>query len=141
MRSITTPQFKKLLADLPERTQDDARAGFQRWKDNPLSVGWKSLSGMHANVYSVEIGRRHRAIAVVSKEHNTAVWMFVGSHETYNNYVEARRQMTQKNWLATSMERLESGMTEALKQRREEKKGHPTPQKAPHPPQKRPGPG
>lgn len=119
MRSIVTPQFRKLLDSLPERVQEDARAGFERWKQDPQLVGWKALNGMRASVYSVQIGMRHRAIAVLSKEHNTAVWMYVGSHEDYNNYVDVRRQMTQKNWLATSMHRLEMGLLQALKQRRQ----------------------
>lgn len=119
MRSIVTPQFRKLLASLPTRIQEDARAGFERWKQDPRAVGWKSLSGMRAEVYSVEIGAHHRAIAVLSKEHNTAVWMYVGSHEDYNKYIELRRQMTQKNWLATSLHRLDLNLTQALADRRQ----------------------
>lgn len=138
MRSIVTPQFRKLLDSLPERVREDARAGFERWKQDPQAVGWKALSGMRANVYSVQIGMRHRAIAVFSKEHNTAVWMYVGSHEDYNNYVELRRQMTQKNWLATSMHRLETGLLQALDQRR---KAHAAPSPTSNRSQRRPVPG
>ena len=88
-----------MLNDLPKQVQDEARAGFERWKANPRSVGWKRLSGMHADVYSVEIGRRWRALGVVSKEHDAVVWMFVGSHETYNRYIDIHRQMTNNSWL------------------------------------------
>jgi len=134
MRSIVTPQFRKMLADLPEAVQAQARKGFERWKEDPKSVGWKSLSGMHADVYSVEIGLRYRAIGVLSKEHDAVVWMFAGSHETYNNYVELRRQMSQKNWLATTLHRLEA-LPEALAQRRLSKGK--APQQA-HPGKKKP---
>ncbi len=141
MRSIVTPQFRKMLAELPERIQSDAREGFERWKQDPTSVGWKSLNGMHANVYSVQIGLRYRAIGVVSKEHDTVVWMFAGSHETYNKYVEFRRHMTQKNWLATSWQRLEASMaTTTLQQKRAARKKPSAGSTAAMPNRKRPAP-
>lgn len=109
MRSIVTPQFRKLLSDLPQKIQAEAREGFERWKEDPRAVGWKRLNGMHADVYSVEIGRRWRAIGVVSKEHDAVVWMFVGSHETYNRYIDIHRHMGQDAWLHSSIrERLEN---------------------------------
>lgn len=88
-----------MLEDLPTQVQQEAREGFDRWKSDPRSVGWKRLSGMHADVYSVEIGRRWRAIGVVSKEHDAVVWTFVGSHETYNRYIDIHRKMTQDSWI------------------------------------------
>lgn len=100
-----------MLADLPPQVQADARDGFQRWKSDPRSVGWKRLNGMHADVYSVEIGRRWRAVGVVSKEHQAVVWMFVGSHETYNRYIDIHRRMTQDAWL-------HAGLRERLAARR-----------------------
>jgi len=87
-----------MLNDLPQHVQDHARQGFERWKQNKASVGWKRLNGTRAELYSVEIGNRYRAIGVVSKEHNAVVWMFVGSHETYNNFVEIRRNLPQENY-------------------------------------------
>ncbi len=97
-----------MLEDLPKQVQQEAREGFERWKADPRSVGWKRLSGMHADVHSVEIGRRWRALGVVSKEHNAVVWMFVGSHETYNRYIDIHRKMGQDAWIHASLrERLE----------------------------------
>lgn len=113
MRSIVTPQFRKMLSELPERIQEEAREGFARWKEEPQSVGWKKLAGMHSDVYSVEIGRRYRAMCVVSKEHNTAVWVFAGSHETYNNFISIRRSMKIEGWLSKDI-------SERIKERREE---------------------
>lgn len=99
-RSITTKTFKKLLSELPEAVQEEAREGFKRWKTDPAQVGWKKLAGMTAEVYSVEIGRRYRAIGVLSKENHAVVWTFVGSHETYNNFISKRRQMSNNDWVA-----------------------------------------
>ena len=104
-----------MLEDLPKQVQQEAREGFERWKTDPRSVGWKRLSGMHADVHSVEIGRRWRALGVVSKEHNAVVWMFVGSHETYNRYIDIHRKMGQDAWIHASLrERLEQRRGGAL---------------------------
>ena len=106
MRSIVSPAFRKMLDKLPQHVQDEARTCFQKWKDNPASVGWKRLSGTHADVWSSQIGMRYRAIGVVSKEHEAVVWMFVGSHEDYNNYINVRRKMGQDAWLGAVSGRL-----------------------------------
>ena len=102
-RSVVTPQFRKMLNDLPERVQQEARAAFERWKTDPQSVGWKPLAGMHAPVHSVEIGRRYRAIGVVDKERNAVVWVFAGSHETYNRFIESHRKFSLNNWVPGSV--------------------------------------
>ena len=113
-RSIVTPKFRDMLDKLPEHVQKQAREGFNTWKRDPTLVGWKRLTGMknNADVFSVEIGLRYRAIGVLSKEHNAVVWMFVGSHETYNNYIEIRRSLTQDKWLGHNiLERLKQQRT------------------------------
>ena len=102
MRSIVTSQFRKMLADLPPHVQKDARTGFSRWKEDKSSVGWKKINGMRADVRSVEIGRSWRALGIVSKEENAVVWCFVGSHETYNGFLEHRRQLSQGAWLGAA---------------------------------------
>ena len=116
LRSIVTPAFRKMLEDLPEQVQAQAREGFARWKTDPHAVGWKRLNGMHADVYSVEIGRRWRAIGVISTPHNAVVWMFAGSHETYNRYIDVHRKMTETAWMGPSiksrLQRLDEGSPE-----------------------------
>lgn len=113
MRSVVTAQFRKMLESLPQQVQEEARAGFEKWKQDPASVGWKRLAGMVAEVHSVEIGRRWRAIGVVSKEHQAVVWTFVGSHETYNRYIEIHRKMSQSAWMTPTLkDRLEGRRSE-----------------------------
>lgn len=102
-----------MLEKLPAKVQDEARAGFAKWRQDPGSVGFKRLTGMTADVWSSQIGLRYRALGVVSKEHNAVVWMFVGSHEDYNNYIEIRRKMNQDKWLGTH------GLRDRLENRRQ----------------------
>lgn len=98
MRSVVLPAFRKMLERLPEHVQQDARAGFEKWKQDPKSVGWKRLHGTRAELHSVQIGLRHRAIGVVDKTKGVVVWMFVGSHETYNHWIDVHRKMTAEHW-------------------------------------------
>lgn len=104
-RSIVTPKFRDMLASLPAHIQKEAREGFAAWQRDPALVGWKRLKMMNstADVFSVEIGLRYRAIGILSKEHNAVVWVFAGSHETYNNFINIRRSMNQEKWLGGSI--------------------------------------
>lgn len=113
MRSIVTKQFKKLLSGLPLNIQEDAKERFAKWKQNPELVGWKQVAGMRADVYSVEIGLRWRAIGVVSKEHNAVVWVFAGSHETYNKFISSHRKMAQGSWIHSDIEERLDNMRKA----------------------------
>jgi len=91
VRSIRTADFIKQLDALPVHVQEQARAGFQLWKQDPLRVGWHRLQGVPAPIYAAEIGLRWRALAVVDKATDTCVWSFIGSHETYNKVIERYR--------------------------------------------------
>lgn len=107
MRSVVTPAFRKMLDDLPERVQAAAREGFATWKQDRQAVGWKRLTGPVADLYSVQIGSHWRAIALVSKPHDAVVWLFVGSHETYNHYIKIQRSTTQQQFLSRLCLRLQ----------------------------------
>ena len=108
MRSIVSPQFRKMLDKLPEHVQDEARECFEKWKVNPGAVGWKKLAGMVGDVWSTQIGLRYRAIGVVSREKNAVVWSFVGSHEDYNNYINVRRKLNTDEWLSPVKDRIKA---------------------------------
>lgn len=111
MRSIVSSQFRKQLEKLPAKVQAEARAGFQRWKHNPSSVGWKRLAGPVSEMWSVQIGNRYRAIGILSKPDNAVVWTFVGSHEDYNNYIKIHASMSQTAALRAHKDRLASPRT------------------------------
>lgn len=111
MRSIVSSQFRKNLEKLPESVQSEARAGFQKWKDNPASVGWKRLAGPVSDMWSVQIGNRYRAIGILSKQDNAVVWTFVGSHEDYNNYIKVHASISQTAALRAHKDRLTAPRT------------------------------
>ena len=108
MRSLLTKNFKKMMADLPDQVQIAARVGFDRWRRDSASVGWKRLTGFRAELHSVEIGNRYRAVGVVDKEHNAVVWLFIGSHETYNTFLERQRQVSVQAHTSSVRERLKN---------------------------------
>lgn len=102
-----------MLSDLPKDIQEEAKERFEKWKQDPKLVGWKPLVGMRADVHSVEIGLRWRAIGVVSKEHDAVVWVFAGSHETYNKYISSHRKIPQGDWINPDIEDRLNRMREA----------------------------
>ena len=99
MRSLVTSSFRKMMDNLPQDVQIQARTSFEMWKQNPSSVGWKKLTGTRANLFCTQIGRRYRAIGAVNPEGTAVVWMFIGSHETYNNWIDINRQRNTEHWL------------------------------------------
>lgn len=111
MRSIVSKQFRKQLEKLPAIVQAEARAGFQKWKQNPASVGWKRLAGPVSEMWSVQIGNRYRAIGILSKHDHAVVWTFVGSHEDYNNYIKIHASMSQAAALRAHKDRLSAPRT------------------------------
>ena len=84
MKSRRTKQFRKLYAQLPSRVQDQARAAYQQFKENPhhTSLHFKRISTQRP-IYSVRVGRSYRAVGKLEGE--TITWFWIGSHEDYNN--------------------------------------------------------
>jgi len=84
--SRTTPEFRRLLGDLPAEAQRDAKRAYRTFRINPAHPGlqFKKLEG-HANVYSARVGRDYRAPAAVGKDR--VVWFWIGSHAQYDQIV------------------------------------------------------
>ncbi|MCO5183567.1 MAG: hypothetical protein M9928_22680 [Anaerolineae bacterium] len=82
MKSTTTSQFWKLYASLPVEIQRRADRAYKLWQLNPRahSLFFKRV-GKHTPVYSVRIGRNHRALGLL--EGDTVVWFWIGSHDDY----------------------------------------------------------
>jgi hypothetical protein len=80
LQSSTTPQFWKLFAHLPAEVQDLAVEKYELFKENPFnpSLGFQQKG----KVWTVDIGRSYRAIALRQKDELT--WFWIGSHEDYN---------------------------------------------------------
>jgi hypothetical protein len=86
-RSLATARFWKLFEDLPVEIQDLAFKKYQLFKRDPYhpSLGLKAKG----KVWTVDIGRSYRAIALRSE--NTLSWFWIGSHEDYNSVLRRVR--------------------------------------------------
>lgn len=90
MTSKTTARFRTLFAALPADAQRQVRAAYHLFKQNPRhgSLQFKRISPSDPSLYSTRVGMRYRALGVL--EDDTVTWIWVGSHEEYNNIVRRR---------------------------------------------------
>jgi hypothetical protein len=84
VRHFKDPRFRPLYDALPASVRDLADKNFVLLKRNPKhpSLHFKRLKG---NLWSVRIGRKHRALAVEKKD--AFVWYWIGSHAEYDRLV------------------------------------------------------
>lgn len=102
MRSIRHKLFKKCFEELSPALQASARLAFEKWKQDPSSVDWHHLSGTRAHFYAADIGYSARAVGLVTEDANgeaTCVWIFIGTHEKYNNFINIQRQRSVESYL------------------------------------------
>lgn len=87
MKSRCTRRFWKLHNDLPEQIQTLAAKAYKLWRNNPRhpSLEFKKRKGGDGNRFSVRIGAHHRAVGHIID--NIVEWVWIGSHEDYNNLV------------------------------------------------------
>ena len=73
MRSVVSPEFRKLYAKLPEEVRMQARKAYAQWRDNPQhpSLDFKRLK-VHL-AYSARVGLHYRAVCVRVAE-DVFVW-------------------------------------------------------------------
>ena len=87
MNSVASRAFWRCFDDLSATIQDQARAAYQLWMNDP---GHRSLNFkyVHASrpVVSVRIGLHHRALGI--RDGDTVVWFWIGSHAEYDNLVK-----------------------------------------------------
>ena len=83
-RSAPFRSFWKLYAELPAEVQRLADKQFSLFVETPrhASLGF----ARKGNVYTVEIGRSHRAIARFKD--GAYYWFWIGSHEAYNKLLK-----------------------------------------------------
>jgi hypothetical protein len=89
VRSRTTGRFRKLLAALPDRVQEQARAAYRQFARNPHHPGLR-FKRVHPRepVYSARVGRGHRAVGVIVGD--LIVWYWIGSHADYDSLLQQR---------------------------------------------------
>jgi hypothetical protein len=82
VKARATKRFWACFARLPPDIQERARAGFERWSNNPAHPGLQ-FKRVHDRrpIYSVRIARGWRAVGVLRDD--TMIWFWVGSHADY----------------------------------------------------------
>jgi len=81
LRSFLTPSFRKLYAGLPNAVQKLADEKYRLFKQDPFHPSLEFQA--KGKVWTVAIGRSYRAIA--RRFENDLHWVWIGSHEDYNN--------------------------------------------------------
>lgn len=83
MKSRTTAQFRKSFANLPKQVQEQTRAAYRQFKENPNhpSLRFKKVHP-ELPIYSARISKNYRAVSQL--EGDTVIWFWVGSHSEYD---------------------------------------------------------
>lgn len=86
MKNYRSPQFKKLFARLPTHVQNQARAAYSQFKNDPyyLSLHFECVN-KREQIYSVRIGNSYRALGY--KDGEIIHWYWIGPHEKYNHLI------------------------------------------------------
>lgn len=83
MDSATTKHFQQAFQTLPKNIQDKARRAYHFRKTDPChpSLQFQKIHSTQ-EIYSVRIGLGYKAIG--TKDTDTMIWFWIGSHSTYN---------------------------------------------------------
>ena len=83
MKSRTTAQFRKLFTELPEQVQEQARAAYRQFQEDPRysSLRFKKVHPQ-LPIYSARVSKNYRAVGQVSGD--TVIWFWIGSHTEYD---------------------------------------------------------
>jgi hypothetical protein len=83
MKSRTTKRFRELFAALPKNVQDQARAAYRLFLQNPHhpSLRFKKVHPSKP-IWSVRVGLHYRALGVVAGD--VIVWFWIGHHAEYD---------------------------------------------------------
>ncbi len=82
MISHTTERFRKAFAELPKKTQQQAKDAYKQFKKDPFYPSLR-LKRVHSTkpIYSVRINIGYRAIGIQNE--NEIIWFWIGSHDDY----------------------------------------------------------
>ena len=87
MISRTTERFRKIFQQLPEHIQQQARAAYRLFRQDPAhpSLRFKPIHSSEP-VYSARVGRSYRALAI--REGERLTWFWIGSHADYEEMLK-----------------------------------------------------
>lgn len=88
MNSLTTRQFRELLAALPSQVQQQARDAYAIFEQNMSHPGlrFKQVNPGPPPIYSVRVGIGYRALGTVDGD--TIVWFWIGFHADYDKVLK-----------------------------------------------------
>ncbi|WP_442951447.1 ParE family toxin-like protein [Oscillatoria sp. CS-180] len=83
MNSRTTTEFRNLFASLPKQVQEQTRAAYRQFRDDPSypSLRFKKVHPK-LPIYSARINKSYRALGQLDGD--TVIWFWVGSHAEYD---------------------------------------------------------
>lgn len=87
MKSSATRRFWQAFAGLPVPAQELARKNYRLWLADPRqpSLHFKKIKAL----WSVRIGRDHRALAIETSD--GFCWVWIGSHADYEEMLRLQR--------------------------------------------------
>jgi hypothetical protein len=85
VNSRITERFAQLFSQLPVEAQQQTRAAYRLFLQNPHhpSLHFKQVSAAHPEYRSARVGAHYRALGILDRD--TVTWFWVGTHEDYNN--------------------------------------------------------
>jgi hypothetical protein len=86
MKSVTSRQFRRMYANLPEQVRVQSRRAYQLFRRNPSHPGlqFKKVD-QEDDIYSVRIGLGYRALGQL--DGSEIVWFWIGPPADYDRLV------------------------------------------------------
>ncbi len=82
MKSCTTIQFRQTFAKLPEQVQQQTRAAYRQFKENPGHPLLRfKIVHQKLPIYYARISKNYRAVGQLDGD--LIIWFWVGSHTEY----------------------------------------------------------
>ncbi len=86
MNSVTSPDFRRDFAALPDQIKRQARDAYRLFRSDPHHPGLKFKKlPPHEDIWSVRINNNYRAIG--RRRDELIVWFFIGSHADYDKLI------------------------------------------------------
>ena len=88
MTSKTTPSFRQRFAALPPDIQEQARAAYRRFRNDPKhpSLHFKVIKRRGLTLHSARIGLHYCALAYVGGD--ALYWFWIGPHAEYDHVID-----------------------------------------------------
>jgi mRNA-degrading endonuclease RelE of RelBE toxin-antitoxin system len=87
MKSSLTKAFRKQLAQLPSKVQEQAHKTYALWLEDPYhnSLQSKRVS-QRQPIYSAPVGLNYRVLGLLEEDH--IYWFWIGIHSEYDELLQ-----------------------------------------------------